>query len=104
MSDLNLDKFLKDRKKREKEKTNSYKKIYKYVATLISEGIKQDHHYIHYDIPIFDHESPDYEALECISYVLDKLKEQVLFKKIVSDIKILEPNTLYISWDLKKLD
>lgn len=103
MSDLNLDKFLKDKKNREKQKKKVYKETYNYIKSIIQDGIERGENSTHYGVPIFNHQSPDYEALECICYIVEKIKESLLLSKIVTDIKVVEPNTLYIEWDINKL-
>lgn len=103
MSDLNLDKFLKDKKERDKKKRKIYKDTYEYIKTSIQEAINRLENYIQYNVPVFNHLSPDYEALECIQYIVEKISEHLLLKKIIIDIKVLEPNILYIQWDLEKL-
>ena len=40
--------------------------------------------------------------LECINYVINKIKEDKNFKKILNQISYYEPNLLYITWDLSK--
>lgn len=103
MSDLNLDKYLKDKKLRDKQKKKVYKETYEYIKSIIQDAINRGENNIQYGVPIFNHRSPDYEALECICYIVEKIKESVLLAKMVTDIKVVEPNTLYIEWDISKL-
>lgn len=103
MSDLNLDKFIKDKKDREKKKRKIYKETFIYIKSIIQDAINRMENNAYYNVPIFNHQSPDYEALECICYIVEKIKESLLLKQIITDIKVVEPNTLYLEWDLNKI-
>ena len=104
MSDLNLDKFLKDKKARDKKKRKIYKETYNYITSSVQEAINRMENFVQYNVPVFNHQSPDYEALECIQYIVEKIGKHLLLKKIITDIKVLEPNILYIQWDINKLN
>jgi hypothetical protein len=45
----------------------------------------------------------DYEMLESINYIIEKLKKDKTFIKIMEEIKFYEPNIIYIKWNLNKI-
>jgi hypothetical protein len=99
---LNLDKFAEIKKQREKNKKKCYKKVFKQIITFVEMTISQDIHFLVYEMQPFVFGEADYEMLECVHFIINKIKEDKNFKKILTQISYYEPNLLYITWDLTK--
>jgi len=100
---LNLDKFAEIKKQREVNKKKCYKKIFKQVITYVEMTIEQNVDFIVYEIAPFVIGEADYNMLECVNYLIDKIKNDDNFKKILDQIYFYEPNLLYIKWNLSKV-
>ena len=103
MSDLNLEKYTKQKKERERNKKRCYKNNLSQVNTMITNSIDRQNNSISYEIPVFIFGEIDYDPTESALYIVKKLTKNIMFKRILTDIKILEPNILYIEWDLSKI-
>lgn len=103
MSDLNLEKYTKEKRDREKNKKRCYKNILTQVNTMITNSMDRHNNSISYEIPVFIFGEVDYDPTESALYVVKKLTKHVIFKRIMTNIKILEPNILYIEWDISKI-
>lgn len=103
MSDLNLEKYTKQKKEREKNKKRCYKSNLAQVNTMITNSMDRLNNNISYEIPVFIFGEVDYDPTESALYIVKKLTKNLVFKRILTDIKILEPNILYIEWDLSKI-
>jgi hypothetical protein len=99
---LNLDKFAEIKKLKEKNKKKCYKKVFKQIITYVEMTMTQDINFLVFEMQPFVFGEAEYEMLECINYVINKIKEDKNFKKILNQISYYEPNLLYITWDLSK--
>ena len=99
---LNLNKFAEIKKQRQINKKKCYKKVFKQIITYVEMTISQDINFLVYEMQPFIIGEADYEMLECVNYIIDKIKEDKNFKKIIDQIYFYEPNLLYIIWDLTK--
>ena len=99
---LNLDKFAEIKKLRQKNKKKCYKKVFKQIISYVEMTITQDINFLVYEMEPFVIGEADYEMLECVNYVINKIKEDKNFKKILNQISYYEPNLLYITRDLTK--
>jgi hypothetical protein len=97
---LNLDKFIELKKQREHNKKKCYKTILKQINTNIDLTMSQSINFIIFEIPPFIIGEADYNTLECIDYIINKIKNDKEFKKILEEIKFYEPNVIYIKWNL----
>ena len=73
------------------------------VNTMITNSMDRLNNNIAYEIPVFIFGEVDYDPTESALYIVKKLTKNLVFKRILTDIKILEPNILYIEWDLSKI-
>ena len=99
---LNLDKFAEIKKLKEKNKKKCYKKVFKQIITYVEMTMTQDINFLVYEMQPFVFGEAEYEMLECVNYVINKIKVDKNFKKILNQISYYEPNLLYITWDLTK--
>ena len=99
---LNLDKFAEIKKLKEKNKKKCYKKVFKQIITYVEMTMTQDINFLVFEMQPFVFGEANYEMLECVNYVINKIKEDKNFKKILNQISYYEPNLLYITWDLTK--
>jgi hypothetical protein len=99
---LNLDKFAEIKKQRQKNKKKCYKKVFKQIISYVEMTMTQDINFLVYEMEPFVIGEADYNMLECVNYIINKIKEDTNFKKILDQINFYEPNFLYINWDLTK--
>ena len=99
---LNLDKFAEIKKLKEKNKKKCHKKVFKQIIIYVEMTMSQDINFLVFEMEPFVIGEADYEMLECVNYVINKIKEDKNFKKILNQISYYEPNILYITWDLSK--
>ena len=100
---LNLDKYTKIKKAREATKKKCYKKVFKQILYEVETVMIQDVDFIVFEVDPFMIGEAEYDMLECIDYVINKIKKDEGFLKILDQIDFYEPNILYIKWDLKKI-
>ena len=100
---LNLDKFAELKKKTLENKKKCYKKIYKNVIKLIELNISQNNNFLIYESSPFIIGEVDYEMLECIDYIIKKIKKDKTIMKILEEISFYEPNVIYIKWNLERI-
>jgi len=100
---LNLDKFTELKKKSLENKKKCYKKIYKNVIKLIELNISQNINFLIYESSPFIIGEVDYEMLECIDYIIKKIKKDKMIMKILEEILFYEPNVIYIKWNLERI-
>ena len=103
MSSLNLEKFIQQKKDKEKLKKKCYKNVIEQINNIIKVSMDHGASNMTYTIPMFIIGEADYDPLESVEYVIKKLSKQVLFKRIVTKIEMYDPNILLIGWDLSKL-
>jgi len=101
---LNLDKFTKLQKKRKSNKKKCYKRILKQIITNVEINISQESNFIFFEMEPFIIGEAEYDMLECVNYLINKIKEDSNFKKILDSINFYEPNLLYIKWDMTKIN
>jgi hypothetical protein len=99
---LNLDKFAKLKKQREINKKKCYKTVLKQIISNVEMTISQDINFLFFEMEPFVIGEADYDMLECVNYIIDKINEDKNFKKILEQIHFYEPNLLFIKWDLSK--
>jgi len=97
---LNLDKYIELKKQQEKKKKKCYKNIKSLFNNLIEHNIKSNINFIIYEMPPFIIGEPDYNILECINYVIEKIKDDKNFNKIIEEIQYYKPNVIYIKWNI----
>jgi len=100
---LNLDKYTKIKKAREAIKKKCYKKVFKQIIYQVETVMIQDVDFIVFEVDPFMIGEAEYDMLECIDYVINKIKKDEGFLKILDQIYFYEPNILYIKWDLDKI-
>jgi len=79
-----------------------FKKVFKQIIIYVEMTMSQDINFLVFEMEPFVIGEADYEMLECVNYVINKIKEDKNFKKILNQISYYEPNLLYITWDLSK--
>ena len=99
---LNLDKFAEIKKQRQKNKKKCYKKVFKQIISYVEMTMTQDINFLVFEMEPFVIGEAEYNMLECVNYIINKIKEDKNFKKILDQINFYEPNLLYINWDLTK--
>jgi hypothetical protein len=99
---LNLDKFAKLKKQREINKKKCYKRVLKQIILTVEMNISQESNFLFFEMEPFVFGEADYDMLECVNYIIDKINEDKNFKKILDQIQFYEPNLLFIKWDLTK--
>lgn len=102
MSGINFDSYIEKVKKQEKSRKKIYKSMLKYVISQINAKLGTEKLLVQ-EIPVVSLEEETYNMLEAIDYIISKLLKNKNFKKILTDIKILNPNYLYLEWDIKLL-
>jgi hypothetical protein len=100
---LNLDKYTKIKKARESMKKKCYKKVFKQIIYQVETVMIQDVDFIIFEVEPFMIGEAEYDMLECVDYVINKIKKDKGFLKILDQIDFYEPNILYIKWDFKKI-
>lgn len=100
---LNLEKYAKQKKEKEKNKKKCYKNILKQVNAMIEKNMDQSMDHVIYKAPTMLFDETDYDMLESINYIINKIIKDKEFEKILVDMKFIEPNILFIKWDLEKL-
>ena len=100
---LNLDKYAKIKKAREAIKKKCYKKVFKQIINEVETVMIQDVDFIVFEVDPFMIGEADYDMLECIDYVINKIKKDESFLKILDQIDFYEQNLLYIKWDFNKI-
>lgn len=103
MSDLNFDEFLSKQKVNIKKKKDSSKRLYEEICKKIMESIENKYNKLYFQIPLAFMSDLEYDPLFAIDYVVKHLCEHKQFKKMILNIKLLDPNILYIEWDINKL-
>ena len=99
---LNLDKFAKLKKQREINKKKCYKTVLKQIISTVEMTISQESNFLFFEMEPFVIGEADYDMLECVNYIIDKINKDKNFKKILDQINFYEPNLLFIRWDLNK--
>jgi hypothetical protein len=79
-------------KEREKKKFITFEKVFSNIEKKIVKASASNFYYIWYEIPQYIIGFPLYSYVECIEYIIEKLKKNG-FK-----IEKFEPNILLISW------
>lgn len=102
MSGINFDKYKEETKIKEKNRKKIYKATLRHIELLINEKLATEK-YIIYEIPVVSLEEETYTFFGAIDYILEKLTKNKDFKKILVDLKVLNPNHLYIEWDINLL-
>ena len=100
---LNLEKYADLQKKRDKNKKKCYKTILKNINTIIEKNMDNLMDHIIYEAPLFIIGELDYDMLESIDYITKKMLNDKNFSQILVDVKFIEPNILYVQWNLDKL-
>ena len=100
---LNLNKISELKNQALKNKKKCYKKIYKNIIKTIENIISQNINFFIYEATPFIIGEVDYEMLECINYIIEKLKKDKTFIKIMEEIIFYEPNIIYIKWNLNNI-
>ena len=100
---LNLDKFIELKKQQKKKKKKCYKNIKSNIYHLIENKIKSNINFILYEMPPYVIGEAEYNILECINYIIEKIKDDEQFKKILEEIQYYQPNVLYIKWNFDKI-
>jgi hypothetical protein len=100
---LNLDKYTKLKKAREDNKKKCYKKVLKQIINDVETVMIQDVDFIVFEVEPFIFGETEYNMLECVDYVINKIKKDKNFIKIIEHISFNEPNLLYIKWNLSKV-
>jgi hypothetical protein len=103
MSGIKFDKYLELAEEKRKRKKGIYKTLLKHIEDKIN-TLLSTQKFLFYEIPAISWEEDTYNFLEATEYVLSKIKKNKTFCKVLVDIKILEPNYLYLEWDLLKLN
>lgn len=101
---LNLDKFIKKKKQCEYNKKKCYKSIVKTINFLVETTISQNINFLIYETPPFIMGEANYDMLECIDYIIRKIKKDKNFKRVLEEILFYEPNLVYIKWDMNKIE
>lgn len=102
MSD-NLKKYIK-RKAKEKEKMKiACKKFCNTVCERIMDNINSKLDTLFFEFELTSIIDLYYDPLEAVNYTIKKLSEDKYYKKIIVDIKIYDPNILYIKWDIRNI-
>ena len=102
MEDINFDAYIKDTKTREKRKTKAYKEILQGINQMISDALR-DKNSVTCNVPPIMLEIDGYNPLEALIYIIEKLQKNKRFQQILVDMKIIEPCSLYLQWDITKL-
>ena len=102
MEDINFDAYIKDTKAKEKRKINAYKEILHGINQMISDALR-DKSSVTCDVPPIMLEIDGYNPLEALIYIIERLQRNKRFQQILVDIKIIEPCSLYLKWDINKL-
>lgn len=102
MENVNIQAYIDEKKKKEKKRRKAYKVILSGVNQEITESLELTNTIL-IPIPSIMLEVEDYNPLEALEYIIDKLCKNKQFIQIVDEIKIIQPCTLYIKWDLDKL-
>ena len=70
---------------------------------MIESTITQNINFIIYEMPPFIFGEANYNLLECVEYVIHKLKKDKNLNKILDEVNFYPANLVYIKWDLEKI-
>lgn len=84
--------LINQQKEREKIKYKTFSKIYEQIDKKINLASSSDYYYVWYEIPKFLIGYPLYNYKECITVVVNKLKQNGF------EIEEFEPTLLLIKW------
>lgn len=102
MENINFEGYKEEKRRKDKIKKEAYKTILSGVNQEISEALAL-YNFVTVPIPSIMLEVEDYNPLEALEYVVKKLCKNKQFAEIVEEIKIVQPYSLYIKFDVKKM-
>lgn len=102
MSGINFDIYIKKTRREEKNRKRIYKTMLKHIIDQINTKLATESMIIQ-EIPAISLEEETYSMLEALDYIIGKLTKNINFRQILTDIKILKPNHLYLEWDISRL-
>ena len=84
--------LIKEQKKREEIKVETFKKVYKSIEKKIILASAGNFYYVWYEVPEFVLGLPTYNLKECIEYIKKRLEENQF------GCECYKPNILLIKW------
>ena len=98
MQHLNIFDLYKAGNDKKANKKNSFTHVLKKAHAKIKLAAEMDHYACFFEVPEYIIGVPMYSLTECITYVVDELKDNG-FK-----VKYMYPKTVYICWDPKVIN
>lgn len=89
---FNIDKLINAKEEKKKKVFIQYNKIYNMCLNKIDTANRINKTDIIYDVPLFIYRCEEYNVLDCLKYLQDKLRD------IYIDTLIILPSSIFISW------
>ncbi len=102
-SELDFQSYINKQREKEKKRKEIYKLLLQSLIKLLNEKISLNESKLYYKLPLFSQTEESYNILDATEYIIRKLTENFNFKKIVTDIKIYDPNIIFIEWKIGNL-